>query len=145
MENNNFWETVKVVNNPQEIPLGISENTIWHYLDVVYLNGLINHIKPLKVLFHWDSKKDTKNYALSFIEQISKTKNTNYLGTNITIIGETQNDFWLFISQDLDDCSIGRFSKNLTSLDEIIEASSIFVKPNFITEALPLPKGWITF
>ncbi len=52
MENNNFCETVKVVNNPQEIPLGISENTIWHYLDVVYLNGLINHIKPLKVLFH---------------------------------------------------------------------------------------------
>jgi hypothetical protein len=141
-----FWQTVNVVNYPQDIPLGLPENTIWHYVSVCYLNGIVNYVKPLKALFHWDSTKDTKDYAVTFVKHISMTSHTNYLCTDVTLIGETTNDYWIFMSnQDVSDCSIGRFSKELTSLEEVIEAAHELAPEGYTTETLPLPTGWITF
>jgi hypothetical protein len=137
-------EHLHIVDYPQDIPLGIPPDTIWQYISVCYLNGIVNYVKPLHVFLHWDS---TEGRPTELINEVINSFHTNYCHLDVNLVGETTNDYWIFASnQDVSDCCVGRISKETASIDEVTELAQKWRAPEgYTTETLPLPTGWITF
>lgn len=144
LQDETLKEHLHIVNYPQDIPLGIPTDTIWQYISVCYLNGIVNYVKPLQVLIHWDY---TEGRPVELIDDVVNSFHTDYSHLDVNLLGETTDDYWIFCSnQDVSDCCVGRISKETSSIDEFIELAQKWWAPDgYNTEALPLPTGWITF